>query len=62
MSKLVILDSFALIFRAYYAYPPTLTTKEGIQINAVYGFTNILLDILKKLVVLKNLQLCFHSL
>lgn len=46
--KLLIIDSFALIFRAYYAYPPTLTTRDGELINAVYGFSSLLLDVLKK--------------
>ncbi|RMD77210.1 hypothetical protein D6810_01635, partial [Candidatus Dojkabacteria bacterium] len=48
MKKLVILDSFALIFRAYYSYPQTLTLPDGSPINAVYGFTRLLIDTLKK--------------
>lgn len=51
MSKekiLLIIDSHALIYRAYYAMPPTLTTKTGEQINAVYGFTSLLLDVINK--------------
>ncbi len=44
----VIIDSFALIFRAYYAYPPTLSTKDGQLTNAVYGFSTLLLEVLKK--------------
>lgn len=46
--KLVIIDSFALIFRAYYAYPPTLTTKDGELINAAYGFGSLLLQVVEK--------------
>lgn len=46
--KLIIIDSFALIFRAYYAYPTALKDRNGSPINAVYGFTNLFLDILKK--------------
>lgn len=46
--KLVIIDSFALIFRAYYAYPPTLTNREGELTNAVYGFSSLLIDVINK--------------
>lgn len=45
---LLIIDSFALIFRAYYAYPPSLTLADGQPINAVYGFTSLMLDVLQK--------------
>lgn len=51
MSKsetLIIIDSFALIFRAYYAYPPSLTLPDGTIVNAVYGFTSLLMDVLTK--------------
>jgi DNA polymerase-1 len=48
MKKLIIIDSFALIFRAYYAYPPTLITQDGTPINAAYGFSTIFIEILKK--------------
>lgn len=46
--KLLLIDSFALIFRAYYAYPPTLSNKDGKLTNAVYGFTSLLLDVLDR--------------
>ena len=49
MKRLVLIDGHALVFRAYYSYPASLTTPGGEQINAVYGFINILLSILKKL-------------
>lgn len=45
---LLLIDSHALVYRAYYAYPPTLTTTDGEPINAVYGFTNLLLEVLNK--------------
>ena len=47
-SRFVLIDAFALIFRAYYALPP-LTNKEGAQLNAVYGFTSALLAAIKEL-------------
>lgn len=48
MKKLILIDSHALIHRAYHALPP-LTTPGGEPINAVYGFTSILLRILREL-------------
>jgi len=46
--KLVIIDGHALIHRAYHAIPP-LTTKGGEIVNAVYGFSVILLKVIKDL-------------
>jgi DNA polymerase-1 len=46
--KFVIIDGHALIHRAYHAIPP-LTTKQGEVVNAVYGFTVILLKVIKDL-------------
>lgn len=48
MKKLVLIDGNALVHRAYHALPK-LTTKKGELINAVYGFTSVLLKILKEL-------------
>ena len=45
--KLVLIDSNALIHRAYHALPP-LTTKKGELVNAVYGFTSVLLNVLNR--------------
>ncbi|MFA6422468.1 MAG: DNA polymerase I [Candidatus Buchananbacteria bacterium] len=44
--KFAVIDSNALIHRAFHALPP-LTNKEGQLTNAVYGFTMILLKTLK---------------
>jgi len=46
--KLVIIDSNALVHRAYHALPP-LTTKKGELVNAVYGFLLVFLKILRDL-------------
>ncbi|MBI2038160.1 MAG: DNA polymerase I [Candidatus Magasanikbacteria bacterium] len=48
MQKLVIFDGNAIIHRAYHAIPP-LTTKDGVMVNAVYGFTSMLLKVWKDL-------------
>lgn len=42
--RLVILDSNAIVHRAYHAIPP-LTAKDGTMINAVFGFVSMLLKI-----------------
>ena len=41
------IDANAIVHRAFHAYPSTLQTTEGIQVNAVYGFTVMLLEALK---------------
>ncbi len=46
--KLVILDSHALIHRAYHAVPP-LTSPKGENVGAVYGFASILMRVIKEL-------------
>ena len=46
MNKLVIIDGNAIVHRAYHAIPP-LTTKNGKMVNAVYGFTSMMLKVIK---------------
>ena len=47
--KLFLLDALALIYRAYYALIRTpRITSTGINTNAQFGFTNTLLDIIRK--------------
>ena len=48
MSKLVLIDGHAVLFRAFHAYPP-LTTSRGELVNAVYGFASILLNVIGEL-------------
>ena len=48
MERLLILDSNALLNRAFYAIPE-LTTSEGIHTNAVYGFVNMLFKMKEEL-------------
>lgn len=47
--KLFLLDAYALIFRAYYAFirNPRVTTK-GLNTSAIFGFTNTLDELLRK--------------
>ena len=41
MAKLMLLDTYGLVYRAFFALPP-LTTTRGMPINAAYGFTMML--------------------
>ena len=47
--KLFLLDAFALIYRAYYAFirAPRINSK-GVNTSAIFGFVNTLEDVLKK--------------
>ena len=47
--KLFLLDAFALIYRAYYAFikNPRINS-QGLNTSAAFGFTNVLLEVLKK--------------
>ncbi|KKT16509.1 MAG: DNA polymerase I, DNA polymerase I [Parcubacteria group bacterium GW2011_GWC1_43_61] len=42
MKKFILIDAYALIHRAYHALPP-LTAKGGEMVNAVFGFSSILI-------------------
>jgi len=48
VKTLVLVDGHALVHRAYHALPP-LSTGQGELVNAVFGFTSILLKVLKDL-------------
>jgi len=48
LKTLVLIDSNALIHRSFHALPP-LTSPSGEIVNAVYGFTAVLLKMLKEL-------------
>ncbi|HTW97086.1 MAG TPA: 5'-3' exonuclease H3TH domain-containing protein, partial [Candidatus Methylomirabilis sp.] len=47
--KLIIIDGNALIHRSFHALPPTLRTKDGELVNAVYGFSAVLLKAWREL-------------
>ncbi len=46
--KYALVDGYSLVFRAYHAIPPDLATSKGEQTNAVYGFCNMLIQILQR--------------
>jgi len=47
MNRLVLIDGNAILHRAFHALPP-LTTSSGELVNAVYGFTSMLLKIFEQ--------------
>ena len=46
--KLLLLDCYSLLFRAFYALPEDLQTSDGTHTNAVYGFTSMLIKLLQE--------------
>jgi DNA polymerase-1 len=47
--KLFLLDAYALIYRAYYAFIRTpIVNSKGFNTSAIYGFTITLMEVLKK--------------
>ncbi len=49
MKKLFLLDAFALIYRAHFAFSKTpRITSKGLNTSAVFGFTNTLLEVINK--------------
>jgi DNA polymerase I len=47
--RLFLLDAFALIYRAYFAFSNNhRVNSKGLNTSAVFGFTNTLLEVLKK--------------
>jgi len=49
MKRLVLIDGHAILHRAYHAFPSTLKTRRGELVNAVYGFSRMLLTVLEDL-------------
>jgi len=45
--KLVLVDGHSLAYRAYHALPDTLATSRGELTNAVFGFTSMLINVLR---------------
>lgn len=48
-NKLAIIDGSSLLYRAFYALPPTMTSPDGVSTNAVYGFLRMLLSLYREL-------------
>jgi DNA polymerase-1 len=63
--KLFLLDAYALIYRAYFAFAknPRINSK-GQNTSAAFGFTNVLIDVIKneKPTHLQVFRYNFHNL
>ena len=44
-SPIYLVDASIYIFRAYFSIPDTFVNTDGESVNAVYGYTNFLLDL-----------------
>jgi len=49
MKTLVLLDSHAILHRAYHALPPFMSKKTGEPTGALYGFSTMLLKVIREL-------------
>ncbi len=47
MSKILLLDGNSLTYRAFFALPPDMATASGQVTNAVFGFTSMLINLLR---------------
>ena len=47
MAKLMLIDGNSLVYRAFFALPTDMATASGQVTNAVYGFTSMLINLLK---------------
>ena len=45
--KLLLIDGFSILFRAFYGMPLTMTSPDGAHTGAVYGFMTILNKVLE---------------
>jgi len=54
----MLIDGNAILHRAYHAIPKTLTSRTGDPINAVYGFTSMLLRLISDLDP-SHIAICF---
>lgn len=48
VEPIYLVDASIYIFRAYFSMPDTFVSEDGESVNAVYGYTSFMLDLLKK--------------
>jgi len=59
MSKLVLIDGNAIMYRAFHALPP-MTNKNGEPINAIYGLVSMVLKVIQDLKP-SHITVCFDE-
>jgi DNA polymerase I len=47
MARLLLIDGNSLLYRAFFALPTDMATASGQVTNAVYGFTSMLINLIK---------------
>ena len=52
-NELVLVDGSGYIFRAYYALPP-MHRSDGLPVNAIFGFCNMLLKLIDDIQIEKG--------
>ncbi|MFQ5602374.1 MAG: 5'-3' exonuclease H3TH domain-containing protein [bacterium] len=48
MPKIHLIDASPYIFRAYYSIPTSMQAPDGMVVNAIFGYTNFLIQLLNK--------------
>ncbi len=48
MNTIYLIDASPYIFRAFFSLPETMTAPDGRLVNAVYGYTDFLIQLLKR--------------
>ncbi|MBD3649573.1 MAG: hypothetical protein HUJ31_19440 [Pseudomonadales bacterium] len=48
VNPLYLVDASIYIFRYWFSIPDNFTSRDGMPVNAVYGYTNFLLDLLER--------------
>ena len=48
MNKLILIDGYGFVFRAFHSMPALTRPSDNMPIGAVYGFTNMLIKLLQK--------------
>lgn len=46
--RVYLIDGHSLLYRAFYALPPSIATSSGLPTNALYGFVNMLFKLLQE--------------
>jgi DNA polymerase-1 len=61
VKHLYLIDGSGYIFRAYHKLPPNMNRKDGTPTNAVYGFTNMLMKLLRELDTREGIAVIFDA-